>query len=446
VIAKVGAALSLCFTMAACGPIGPPQPSATRTTPRVQTSVPPTTTAGIPPVALAGIPDTWNGVHLGVISGGFDASANPLVAAEVGYVLWGGPPHGYLPEVADHAKYCKLAGETSGDPKVAAQIRAQHPDWITYKSDRTAPAYYSVGSFTDTTHLPLDLTNPQVQDFIVQECAGAAISSGYDGVAFDHGSTLNQFGVAGHRGTNGQWVQLYSGALIDPAYRQVKIAAFSAIVAKVRAYGAARGHPLHIGINENPDLAHPQDWFDLVPFVDMVFIEMGFTRYGKTGSPWLTSEPDGTDQDPWLTTAQGIIALQRTYGKAVLINALEDYPIDESRPPQPADLEWVLGNYLLVKQHACFTAVLSTNNNATHMIAVNVAAYLAPIGTPTGDIASSGGAWVRPYSSGYVAVNPSPTNNAAITLPAGNWVQLDGSPMTSSLTLARHSATVLLRH
>eukprot|EP01052_Picozoa_sp_SAG31_P046272 SAG31_NODE_8780_length_1388_cov_2.466253_1_plen_337_part_10 len=91
--------------------------------------------------------------------------------------------------------------------------QAHHPDWIVYKADRKTPAY----QYDDTCCVPLDISNPLVRQFQLNNCTGPAAAAGYDAVAFDNYGFTNDFGCAGVW-RDGSWVQLYSGNRSDEKY------------------------------------------------------------------------------------------------------------------------------------------------------------------------------------------------------------------------------------
>ena len=66
----------------------------------------------------------------------------------------------------------------------------------------------------------------------------------------------------------------------------------------------------------------------------------------------------------------------------------------------------------------------------------------APVGTPTGPYSQqAGGAFVRSFTTGFVAVNPGATS-IVVTLPVGAWQRVGGSagtPESGDVTLAPHT-------
>jgi len=393
---------------------------------------------------------------MGVVSGRVDPG---VALPAIGYVMWGGHPEDYLSQVADHGRYCKF-GEVlppegvTGSP--LAWFEANHPDWIEYRSDRVTPAWYSDqgGRYVDTHDVPVDIANPAVQAYIASTCATAAVQTGYDGVGFDHGTTLNLYGRVGHRDDSGQWVQQYSGAIADQTYRLAVISAFASIARQARAIGAQHGVTRFvIALNDVPDLdVRPDWWTDLLPSVDVVFDEHGFTRDGG-GTGWVTDVPTSSNvvANPWLTIVNDYSEAE-SMGKSIVINALEPYQIDDSDPPHPADVDWVLANYLLVRDARTMQGFLITGVSAPgqpflyDQVNEVVPAYSAAVGSPTDGMRQlPGGGYTRSYSSGSVFVNPSAATSVTVIVPAGSWRDLSGRSVAGGTAelLAPHSGLVL---
>jgi hypothetical protein len=66
----------------------------------------------------------------------------------------------------------------------------------------------------------------------------------------------------------------------------------------------------------------------------------------------------------------------------------------------------------------------------------------APIGAPAGPYSAlANGAFVRSFSTGYVAVNPGATP-VVVSLPTGTWQRVGGSTESGDVTLAAHSGAI----
>ena len=69
-----------------------------------------------------------------------------------------------------------------------------------------------------------------------------------------------------------------------------------------------------------------------------------------------------------------------------------------------------------------------------------------PVGSPLGPYSrqGAGGAYVRSFTSGFVAVNPGGTT-VSVALPAGTWRNLQGQTQTGTVSLAARTASIWIR-
>ena len=394
-------------------------------------------------VPTTNLPATQSDIHLAAISGTYNASRLNATSL-IGYVLWGDHPATYLPSVANHARYCKFGQDSSDAASEFTWLKRNHPDWITYTQDRRTPAYYHIGNYTDRSHIPLDFTNGAVQDYVVQQCLLPALAQGYTGVGFDHGTTLNPFSVVGHFDTQGHWIQLYSGAYNDPAYRTAATRAFAQLTQKMRAVAQTQGKSLLIAVNDYPDLQYNDNYTDLMPYLDIVFDEAGFTGLANNTLPYLTSKPiqGTTTTNGWYLKVQDLIKVQQTMGKAVIVNALEPYTIDMNHPPQQKDVQWILANYLLVKYDHTYSAFIISRNASYNQQNFALPEFLAKVGTPTTAIQFAQNVYMRKYSQGLALVNPSLDQSYTVNLPSGTYKDLHGNGI-STIIMSPHSGLVL---
>ncbi len=270
------------------------------------------------------------------------------------------------------------------------------------------------------------------------------MAGGYNGVDFDMTDTFNFNHACGHYGPDGVWVSQYSGAIVDPAYRTAIITAFARLTSQIRQAAAARGIPFSIGINPAFDLDQPlAQTEDLFPYADLVLDEDGLTGGGYSSSNRLTAMAVGESPNAWLTKITWYRDLLAA-GKGLIINAEEPYGVTASTPPPTSDVNWVLANYLLIKNDATYQGLI-TGYQQYGGPYDPLPAYQAPIGTPTDAMHQSQGVWVRDFTGGMAVVNPSPTESVTVTLPAGHYTDLAGTAVGSTVTLpAGGSGLVLL--
>lgn len=290
-----------------------------------------------------------------------------------------------------------------------------HPDWILYQCDRTTPAYEDGESA-----VALDITNPAVIAWQVQTYAIPASQHGYGALAADNVNVENLVGACGHYNKNGQWVQLFSGDQNDLRWRE---AVLSWVTGMQQALHSLP-HPLelvpNLGIGSIP-LSDPT-LQQIIAHVDGVLDERGFTAYSKG---YLTD-------NYWVQMVQFISAVQQE-GKAY-------YIVDEVPSLNPDNTEWALASYLMAKQH---TAAVSISGSQQYGVNLYSSQYSAAIGTPRDSMYQGQGVYWRDYTHALVVVNPSSTASYTVKLP-GQFNDLNGNPVSQTLTLPPHSGQVLL--
>ena len=394
---------------------------------------------------LSQLPGTWENIHLGAIGGSFQPvnrlDASPLV----GFVMWGTPPSRYLSGVVNHAHYCKWGQATATSPDIN-WFKRNHPDWLSYTNDRKTLAYYRYGNLVDYAHAPLDFTNPAVQDLVINQCLLPALSQRYAAVGFDHVTTLNHFLVAGHYTRDGQWVQMFSGKLSDETYRKAMKNAFATLTAKMKSVAQQKGKTIAIAINCYPNLQYNDHYTDLLPYADIVLDEAGFTKLGNTIFPYLTDTPvTGTNiTDAWLTKINDLWTLQHKFGKPLIINGLVPYPVGATHLPKQRDIQWILANYLLVKEAYTYCSFISSVFDRYRQLNVSLPEYFAQVGHPHSALYQDQNVYMRDYSNGLAIVNPSLDQSYTVTLPANTYEDLNGHAITT-VTMQPYSGLVLVK-
>jgi hypothetical protein len=294
--------------------------------------------------------------------------------------------------------------------------RSFHPDWILYRCDRSTPAYYESGNQI----IPLDFTNPAVLNWQVQRYAVPASENGYDAIAADNVDLVNTYGACGvYR--DGKWVQLFSGQVDDPQWRNAVLQWLTQMQHALHQLP----HPLQLIPNVGFGTIAPSSAFvqQLTTHVNGIVDESGFTEYG-----------DGylTDTN-WLNKIQYIQNVQKQ-GK-------QYYLVGEVPSVTSAEMQWNLGNYLLCNQGrlSIFISLPQAYGQDTRYPTYNI-----PIGQPTGDMYQAQGVYWRDYSGGLVTVNPSSTNSHTITTSSRKYVDINGNSVSRTFTLLPHSAVILL--
>lgn len=91
-----------------------------------------------------------------------------------------------------HTAYYPFGRDRSYMPNEIGYMKTNHPDWIVYRSDRSTPAWYNSDDATNGYQVPIDVTNPAIQSYMMSNTINAYITiDGYQGVAFDQGETIN---------------------------------------------------------------------------------------------------------------------------------------------------------------------------------------------------------------------------------------------------------------
>ena len=171
--------------------------------------------------------------------------------------LWGASQAGFDAVRAANpntriSKYIPCCRDTQvkefGAAAIANYTRRGWANRVLYQCDRKTPAYYSRGSPGRASHrsIPLDFSNPDVVDWQAEEFARPAAALGYDALALDNTELPNFWGGCGVWRTPTQWVQLYNGSIIDPAFELAVTTWLGALKAKVNAITTKRGKPMAI--------------------------------------------------------------------------------------------------------------------------------------------------------------------------------------------------------
>ncbi len=325
----------------------------------------------------------------------YRASSNPKITLSY-YVPWA-----YDPDATHDLSYWKNF----------------HPDWVLYKCDKVTPAYFST-----TLNMPLDISNPDVIAWQVQNAATQASSQGYDAIAADEYSLGGWGGCGIYK--NGQWKQLYTSGYDDPQSDKDAVAWASAYRKQIHALP----HPLGLIPNFQYDGRPLNDptLLGVVANVDGILDECSFTGCGSgnlSGQNWLN-----------MVT---FIEYVQQQGKAYMA-------INQAMTNDNAGLQWGLASYLMGKEHAAGLYLVSAKQYQ-QLAGSDLwrSEYSAPIGTPCSAMQATQGAYMRVYQGGLAIVNPS-ANSINFLLPSGVYTDLYGVAIGASVTLNPSSGLVLL--
>lgn len=297
--------------------------------------------------------------------------------------------------------------------------RANHPDWAVYKCDRNSPAPVFIYNWGFNT--PLDLSNPAVRDYIMNQHIAPAIAEGRRVIALDNVSLNNDSNRCGVW-RDGQWVQLYSGEKQDPKYAEGVFDYIAWLSKEIHARGGL------LALNAKVNFVSPEQTQRLVALGDVWLEEAAFTRdcQGRvTDAYWQTKfklSRWAAERMPWIDT---------------------DKSCSSPSAMDPDEAQWVVGNFLLVRGQQSYLSVMHGADGAGR---VTYPAMLnPPVGRPQGEpFPIDGGGWARKFERGLVVVNPASKTELRYGLPAGEWSDAAGAPVSGELTLAPASARVLI--
>ena len=377
-------------------------------------------------------PGTTNGIHLG-LAFDYQARNESVVSHHVDYV-WGGYfvdwNFGIDPRGPHIDAYLPLG--TDGFPQSLpghslAAWKAMHPDWIVYQCDRTTPA--SAG--TSDTPVPLDFSNPGVRAYQLRLVA-TMFARGASGIAFDN------FGFENYTGRCGAYRRGVWTPLGYPEPRQTNATLDGALIRWLKEMHdaiRARFPTKTLAVNMSLQLTSLSQLRAVAPHLDGVFDESGFTMSGH----------DNLSGGAWTHEVESIEYLSDA-GKAVDINGIVPAPNDAS--VTPAELNWVLSNYLLVKGSHTYTYIYAGNNKgfagspSGYGSFYDRPQYHIPIGHPTSNRFAFNGVQLRYYSGGLAIVNP--TSTATFSLQLGQDYEDMFGHTYATVTLAPASGIVLL--
>jgi hypothetical protein len=413
----------------ATDPGGAPTPVPPMATP--PTATPPTATppasGGGSSAAFPNLPDTTKNIHV-ALPFDYHVSDPSAENGKVDYV-WGSQ---WANSTSTVYKSFYIQYDLDADTRWYSKAhdlswwKANHPDWIEYRCDRTTPAW----EFNATTAVPLDVTNPAVRNYIQQTFLAPTLSSGsgYQGIGFDNpafqnaGSWTGQ--RCGHFNASGQWIQQFNGTKDDPAYRQAIID----WAKDTHTWIHANFPKATMLVNFSYDDTFPQDSYELAKYVDILLDEQGFT-HGNNGPGKYT---DGV----WLRKMQWI---QQSLALGHGIISINQEPVNFSSLSVD-QVQWALANYLLVKNNASMVYICGHQEYGSIYVRPE---YSAQIGSPTGDMTATQNVYMRTFTNGLALVNPSSTASHTVTL-SGAHHDLYGHAVGSQVTLPPATGLVLL--
>ncbi len=296
-----------------------------------------------------------------------------------------------------------------------------HPDWVIYQCDRVTPAY-QVEDDRTLPNMPLDFTNPQVMDWLLRD-SGVTEDVGFTALSADLLFVVNINHACGiYR--NGRWVQLFSGEEADPLFASAVNAWARQLRARLRALTLPRGLVANFPLI---DVYSDEQIRTIAEKLDGLVDEQGFTGFAQ-GRIFASG-------DQWLRKVENTIEIQNRGTAVYSVNYVSTFP------PLPEESEWILGSFLMGRQHAAYLLItLRRGVRWPHL-----PQYDEDMGHPCAPMRSAENVYLRDFSHGLAVVNPSPVSSYAVTLPPGSFRDLYGARIGESrLVLGPMTGRVLL--
>ena len=366
-------------------------------------------------------PDTTSNVHLEMVFNYLQKNLN----AESGVVdmVWGSS-YAAKPAAMYNTAYIPYSVDNYGHP--VSWYKKNHPDWLEYKCDRTSLAF----QFGATNLAPFDFTNPAVQAFQWANWVDPQLAEGYRGIAVDTMSLTNDWKQCGHFTTGGTWVPQFSGRENDATFRSAMLSWEANTYAHVHAQSPAATMQVNYSYEFGVSRA---DNLQLMTTTDLLFDERGFTNWGSRQNVASPSE--------WRTIA-GAIAYVESKGGCYTTNAEEPGPTSGITPQER---QWVIANYLLVKNDCTYMYMTGYNGKAQgYGVLVTFPEYAIAIGSATGPMKAAQGAYARAFTNGLAIVNPSRAS-VRYTLPSGTYKTVGGQVEGPAVTLGPSTGLILLK-
>jgi hypothetical protein len=356
-------------------------------------------------------PDTTENIHVAQI---FNAGI-PNPGDETGKVdiVWGSEYPDQPPGVFNLYYYPfdrDADGEIGGTHHDITWFLASHPDWIEYKCDKKTPAYEY-----DSPNVPLDISNPEVIDYMIHTYLLPAIEKGYQGIAFDN-VDFNNYGHRCGVWRNGAWIE-------QPGYI-VNVLRWAHLM-----YTSMHAMNVSVAMNFSYDLNHPTESNQIYRNLDIALDERGFTNSGGSQDTYFSGET-------WLTYVN---ALQRLDAGGRGFVSINEFPESFEQISQD-EKQWALANYLLVKGRYSYIAITGQQEYGVLLTAPE---YSAPIGHALNDMYQSQGVSMRDFSNGKAIVNPTRDKTVTLTFPGSVYQDLYGKYL-ETITLKPLSGIVLL--
>lgn len=306
-----------------------------------------------------------------------------------------------------------------------AWYQQNHPTWVLYQADRVTPAY--IYTYPNGNPMPLDVSNPDVREFFFSTYVQPWIDRGYPIIGVDNISLFNTQ-RAGRFDADGNWVQMFSGAVTDPAHITWVVDWIQYVADRLHAQGVGIAGNIGAPPSRLSDTVAMQGIRETIAIVDLWLDEIGFTA----------ARPTNITDAQWQAKFQLVRDVAATT-RYVSINQMTTPLLADADQDQ---VDWAVANFLLSREQPSMFTLCGLQEYRVFLdrpeIRVDVG---APTGPPT-QVAS--GAWKRCYDNGFVIVNPSSTAAASVTLPPGIWHTVHGLDHVGTTNVGATRGLVLL--
>jgi hypothetical protein len=308
--------------------------------------------------------------------------------------------------------------------------QANHPDWILYECDQTTPAYVA-----GVSSVPLDISNPDVVNYILNLVGGYAEQNGYSALGFDLVSLRNDTGgpANGQHGcgvkTASGWVQKFSGNLEDPLW----VNAMLTFLSTARTYLHGQPSPLAIWGNNVPGaytFGDPNETA-VIGDLDIVLDESGFANYGRYSS------------DTYFNATIQWARYVQDQGKGWMdVNEWQGQQLTNP------EFDYALATYAMLKEGAALVFAAPYGQYGEEHYFTQ---YTTKIGPPCAEMYGGPAylglgryAYYRQYRMALALVNTSSTATYVVKLPQPSYTDIaSGTTVTSPLSLGPNTGFML---
>lgn len=338
-----------------------------------------------------------------------------------------------------------------------AWFQANHPKWVIYKNDQKTPAY----QFSDLDWIPLDISNPAVQSWILANQNAPILGFGYASISVDNVTIRNDWdeeGVCsiaptptggGCTAEGGTWTQIYTGALYDTTFISNRASWLQALT--THAHGLGGSTTCNVTYNS----VYTTDTATLINACDVWFDEPGFTGDAVPAActPNGGSGVAGTD---WINKVSFITGLNSGSGPNAYVTSNALCPIGAfyiSGVNSTFEMvEFAVASYLIVKNSQTYIAAnFADASNVGGVAYYNDETptgawpqFTLNHGAPSGAYSVTGNVYNRTFANVLALVNPSTTTAYTYNLGAAVYHRSDCTRYTGTIAIPPITGMVLI--